>query len=39
MDVLKSWKFLEGNNASVGRLADVMEKLGREDVAEMLLSE
>ena len=39
MDVLKFWKILEGHNATVGRLAHVMEKVGREDIAEILLCE
>ena len=33
------WKHWEGHNATAGRLADVMEKFGREDIAEILLSE
>lgn len=39
MAVLMFWKHWEGHNATAGRLADVMEKVGREDIAEILLSE
>ena len=36
MAILSRWKKQEGCNATVGRLADVLEKVGRKDIAEML---
>ena len=39
MAVLMFWKHCEGHNATVGRLADVMAKVGRDIIAEILLSE
>ena len=39
MAVLMFWKHWEGHNATVGRLADVMEKVGGDNIAEILLSE
>ena len=39
MAVLMFWKHWEGHNATVGRLADVMEKVGRHNCAKILLSE
>ena len=37
MAILMKWKQREGHNATVGRLADVFEKVGRKDIAEILL--
>ena len=37
MAILVKWKQREGHNATVGRLADVFEKVGRKDIAEILL--
>ena len=37
MVTLVKWKQREGRNATVGRLADVFEKVGRKDIAEILL--
>ena len=37
--ILIGWKRQEGRNATVGKLADVLEKVGRKDIAERLLSE
>lgn len=37
MATLVKWKQREGHNATVGRLADVFEKVGRKDIAEILL--
>lgn len=37
MVTLTKWKQREGHNATVGRLADVFEKVGRKDIAEILL--
>ena len=31
------WKEQEGSNATVGHLADVLEKIGRRSIAERLL--
>ena len=31
------WKQQEGSNATVGHLADVLEKIGRRSIAEKLL--
>ena len=36
MTILMVWKQQEGRNATVGRLADVLEKVGRKDIAELL---
>ena len=33
------WKQTEGKNATVGHLADVLEKIGRTSIAEKLLGE
>ena len=33
------WKQTEGKNATVGHLADVLEKIGRKSIAEKLLGE
>ena len=33
------WKQKEGKNATVGHLADVLEKIGRRSIAEKLLGE
>ena len=38
MTILIEWKQQEGRNATVGRLADVLEKVGRKDIAELLLT-
>ena len=35
--ILREWKEKETCNATVGRLADVFEKVGRKDIAEILL--
>ena len=35
--LLNLWKQQEGSNATVGRLADVLEKIGRRSIAEKLL--
>lgn len=35
--ILFRWKWQEGLSATVGRLADVLEKVGRKDIAEILL--
>ena len=35
--ILFRWKWREGLSATVGRLADVLEKVGRKDIAEILL--
>lgn len=35
--ILFVWKWQEGLSATVGRLADVLEKVGRKDTAEILL--
>lgn len=37
MAILMKWKKREWHNATVGRLADVFEKVGRKDIAEILL--
>ena len=37
--ILIVWKWKEGSNATVGKLADVLEKEGRKDIAEKLLGE
>ena len=37
--ILIGWKQQEGRNATVGKLADVLEKVGRKDIAERLLGE
>ena len=37
MALLIMWKQREGLDATVGRLADVLEKVGRKDIAEILL--
>ena len=37
--ILIVWKRKEGSNATVGKLADVLEKEGRKDIAEKLLGE
>ena len=37
MAILMKWERREGHNATVGRLADVFEKVGRKDIAEILL--
>ena len=37
MATLMKWKQREGHNATVGRLADVFEKVGRKNIAEILL--
>ena len=36
MTILIVWKQREGRHATVGRLADVLEKVGRKDIAELL---
>ena len=36
MTILLVWKQQEGRNATVGRLADVLENVGRKDIAELL---
>lgn len=35
--ILNKWKQKEGHNATVGKLADVLDKVGRKDIAEVLL--
>lgn len=37
--MLIKWKWKEGRNATVGKLADVLEKVERKDIAEKLLGE
>ena len=37
--ILIGWKWKEGRNATVGKLADVLEKAERKDIAEKLLGE
>ena len=37
--LLIMWKQTEGKNATVGHLADVLEKIGRKSIAEKLLGE
>ena len=37
MAILRKWEEMERHNATVGRLADVFEKVGRKDIAEILL--
>ena len=39
LDILIEWKWKEGRNATVGKLADVLEKAERKDIAEKLLGE
>lgn len=34
-----AWKHGKGRDATVGELADVLEKVGRKDIAEKLLGE
>ena len=36
MTILIVWKLQEGRNATVGRLADVLEIVRRKDIAELL---